>query len=128
METKAYSSNKITQNPSTSKLLVNYINDLASWWFVSMPVYMLRSLARLNQVLNDKLSILLLLETFFVPWKRDYKLIGRFMGVIMRIIYIPIALLVVLIINLAYISAILIWLILPIITGFLILFGFIVPI
>lgn len=128
METKAYSSNKITQNPSTSKLLVNYISDLASWWFVSMPVYMLRSLARLNQVLNDKLSILLLLETFFVPWKRDYKLIGRFMGVIMRIIYIPIALLIVLIINLAYISAILIWLVLPIITGFLILFGFIVPI
>ncbi len=128
MESTVYTMHGTTPSPNTAKLLLNYITDLLQWWFVQMPIHIIRSLGRINLVLNDRLSILLLLRTFFIPWKRDYQLVGRIMGVVMRLLYIPVALFIVIMVNLVYLAFLVIWLILPIITLLIALFGFILPI
>lgn len=81
-----------------------------------MPIWHLRELNRISIVVDDQLSLSFLLKTFFVPWHRDYTFMGITFGIVMRIIYIPIALVIYLTMVLLYLGIILIWLILPIAT------------
>lgn len=127
MDEKAYSTKQLITNPNTFKLATKYLKDLLIWWFIEMPVFFIKSQYRINQVLNDKLSVFLLIKTFFLPWKRDYKFIGYFFGIVMRILYIPIAVFIILSINIFYLLFIIIWIFLPIFALFFMLFGFLIP-
>jgi len=81
-----------------------------------MPVWHLKRLARLSTVVDDQFSLSLLLSNFFIPWHRDYSLIGIFFGIVMKVLYLPIALAIYLGSISFYIVIILLWLILPIAT------------
>lgn len=79
-----------------------------------MPIWHLRKLARISVVVNDNLSISLLVQNFFLPWHRDYSMMGYIFGLLIKILYLPIALIIYLLSVIVYITIILIWLILPV--------------
>ena len=79
-----------------------------------MPIWHLRKLDRISTVMDDTLSISLLVRNFFVPWHRDYSLMGFGFGIVMKLLYLPIALALYLLATLFYFALIIIWLLLPI--------------
>ena len=101
---------------SYAAILLYAVQDFLRWWYIKMPIWHLRQLNRLSIVVDDNLSLSVLMKTFFIPWHRDYSLMGFFMGIMMRILYIPIATAIYLIIVISYLLVLLIWLILPIAT------------
>ena len=101
---------------SYSKILVYFIQDFLNWWYVKMPIRHLKILGRISVLVDDNLSMSLLLKNFFVPWHRDNSLIGYFFGFLIKIFYLPIALLIYILSILTYLAVIIIWLLLPIAT------------
>jgi hypothetical protein len=101
---------------SYSKIFLYYIQDFLNWWYVKMPVRHLRILGRLSVLVDDNLSMSLLFKNFFVPWHRDNSFFGYFFGVIIKILYLPFALIIYLLSIITYLAVILIWLILPVAT------------
>jgi hypothetical protein len=97
-------------------ILVYSFQNFLRWWYVKMPIWHLKRLARLSVVVDDQFSISLLLSNFFIPWHRDYSLIGIFFGIVMKLLYLPIAITIYLISVSFYFSIIVIWLGLPIVT------------
>ena len=81
-----------------------------------MPIKYLRIFVRISTILDDNLSISLLFKNFFVPWHRDRTIIGYIFGIVIKIIYLPIAISLFLIALSIFIALILLWLILPIAT------------
>jgi len=79
-----------------------------------MPIWHLRKLARISVVVNDNLSLSLLVQNFFLPWHRDYSMMGYIFGLLIKVLYIPIALFIYLTSVIIYIIIILIWLLLPV--------------
>ena len=79
---------------SYSKILVYFIQDFLNWWYVKMPIRHLKILGRISVLVDDNLSMSLLFKNFFVPWHRDNSLIGYFFGFLVKIFYLPIALLI----------------------------------
>ncbi len=90
--------------------------DFFDWWYIKMPIQLFKYAKRITSVSEDQLSLTLLLKTFFTPWHRDNKLVGYFMGMMMRILYIPIALFIQIIVVFLSYSVILLWILLPIIS------------
>ena len=99
---------------SYPQILVFYIQDFLNWWYIKIPSRYLRIFGRLSTILDDNLSISLLFKNFFVPWHRDRTVIGFIFGIVIKIIYLPIAITLYIIALIAYLLFILIWLILPI--------------
>ena len=88
--------------------------DFLRWWYIKMPVWHLRRFARLSVVLDDQFSISLLLRNFFLPWHRDFSVIGIFFGILMKLLYLPIGISIYLICIMFYLFLFISWLILPI--------------
>lgn len=88
--------------------------DFLRWWYVKMPLWHLRRIARFSVVLDDQFSISLLLANFFVPWHRDYSVVGYLFGIIMKLLFLPIAISIYILCMTISILVFLIWLILPI--------------
>lgn len=86
------------------------------WWFVKMPIWHLKRFARLSIVIDDLFSISLLLTNFFLPWHRDYSMIGIFFGIVMKLLYLPIGISIYIIGMLGYLLLIVAWIVLPIAT------------
>ena len=105
-----------TKIDSYSMILLYSFQDFLRWWYIRMPIWHLRKLNRLSIVVDDQLSLSLLAKTFFIPWHRDYSAMGIVFGIAMRILYLPLALSIYIVIVLAYLVVILIWLLLPIAT------------
>ncbi|HAM37266.1 TPA: hypothetical protein DCP76_03470 [Patescibacteria group bacterium] len=105
-----------TKVDSYTTILLYSFQDFLKWWYIKMPIWHLRLLNRLAIVVDDQLSLSLLAKTFFTPWHRDYTAMGFLFGIVMRLLYIPIATSIFLMIFFAYLAVILIWLILPIAT------------
>lgn len=102
-----------TKTDSIIAIIVYSFQDFLKWWYIQMPIWHFRKLARISLVTDDTLSITLLLKNFFTPWHRDYSIIGWFFGIIMKLLYLPIAIVIYLITILVYIAIILLWLALP---------------
>lgn len=81
-----------------------------------MPSRYLRTLGRIATILDDNLSISLLIKNFFVPWRRDRTIFGFIFGIVIKSLYLPIAISLFLLGISIYTIIILIWLILPIAT------------
>lgn len=79
-----------------------------------MPVWHLRRLGRLSVVIDDQFSITLLIKHFFLPWHRDYSVIGYVFGILMKILYLPIPIAIYFIGMTLYFLVFLGWLVLPI--------------
>jgi len=97
------------------------VQDFLKWWYVQMPLWHLRRLGRISVVVDDFLSITVLLKNFFLPWHRDYSFIGYFFGIIVKLLYLPIAIALYIIAVSIYIAWIIIWLALPIATSVFVL-------
>ena len=96
------------------QIFMYYIQDFLSWWYIKMPARYLRIFGRLATVLDDNLSISLLLRNFFVAWHRDRTVFAFIFGMVIKILYLPFALVPFVLILILYIVFILSWLILPI--------------
>ena len=99
---------------SYSTILIFTFQDFLRWWYVKMPTWHLRRLLRLSIVIDDQFSISLLLRYFFLPWHRDFSLIGYVFGILIKLMYLPIVISVYLLCILIYIIVFFVWLILPI--------------
>jgi len=106
---------------STLSILRYYVREFLNWWYIKMIVWHLRMLERVSVLADDNLSLSLLLRHFFLPWHRDYSLIGYVFGILIKIIYLPFAIITYLVITTLYLSVILAWLVLPPATVFFIL-------
>jgi hypothetical protein len=105
-----------TKVDSYAAILLYSFQDFLRWWYIKMPIWHLRVLNRLAKVVDDQLSLSLLSKTFFTPWHRDYSAMGYLFGIAMRILYLPIAVTIFLLILFLYLLFILFWIILPIAT------------
>ncbi len=115
---------KVLNEDGVDNLLVVFtyaIKDFLYWWYVKMPLWHLRMLARISTLVDDNLSISLLFKNFFLPWHRDFSFIGYTFGILMKVIYLPIAIIGYLFCNVMYLFLILVWLLLPPATLFFIL-------
>lgn len=101
---------------STLTILKYTVREFLNWWYVKMTVWHLRMLVRISTILDDNLSISLLLKNFFLPWHRDFSFIGYVFGILIKIVFLPIAILIYLLFTLLYFLLICIWLLLPIAT------------
>lgn len=102
----------VTQN----SLLWEDIKDFFYWWYIQMPVYYLLTLRRTHFVLIDKLSISLLYRNFFTPWQRSYTTLNLLIGVFIKLVYLPIAVIIYTIVITGFASFFVVWLILPLLT------------
>lgn len=105
-----------SEDISLSRIILLTLYDFFDWWYIEMPMKISKIIGRISTVILDQFSIGTLTRTFFVPWHRDHKPIGYFMGIVMRILYIPIATMFYLFIMVISISALFGWILLPIIT------------
>ena len=88
--------------------------DFLRWWYIKMPIWHLRRLARLSIVIDDQFSISLLLRHFFLPWHRDNSAIGYLFGILMKILFLPFGISIYLASVALYLLLFIFWLILPI--------------
>lgn len=86
-----------------------------------MPAWYLRIIQRIIVICDDTLSMSLLIKTFFVPWHRDYSPVGRGFGIAMRMIYLPIAAFLSILLILGMFAVTIVWAFLPFIALFSIL-------
>lgn len=86
------------------------------WWYTKMSMWHLKMLGRISVLLDDNLSITLLLKNFFLPWHRDFSFIGYVFGILIKILYLPIAISIYLLFCTLYITLILLWFLLPPVT------------
>lgn len=101
---------------SLSQIITMEVSDFFNWWYVKMPILYLAFLRRLSVIIDDNFSISLLLKTFFIPWKRDATVIGLFMGIIIRLLYLPIAIITYCIVMILALTFVLSWIFIPILT------------
>ena len=99
---------------SYSTIFVFTLQDFLRWWYIKMPIWHLRRFARLSIVIDDQFSISVLFRHFFLPWHRDFSVIGYVFGILMKILYLPIAIAVYMICMIFYFLLFVSWLILPI--------------
>jgi hypothetical protein len=94
-------------------VIIFSFKDFLDWWYVQMPIVYMLYLKRISTVVNDRLSITTLLKTFHIPWHRDYKLVGYFVGITARLLYLPIAILIYLTAVIAVILLLVFWIVVP---------------
>ena len=81
-----------------------------------MPTWYMGFIRRMAVLLDDTFSISLLMKTFFVPFHRDRSWVGRGFGIAIRIVYIPLASFISLVILALLIAITVFWALLPIIS------------
>ncbi|KUK77680.1 MAG: transmembrane(s)protein [candidate division WS6 bacterium 34_10] len=113
-----------TKVDSYLEIFNNFITDFIQWWYVQMPIWHLRALRRVVIFLDDNLSFSLLLKNFFVPWHRDKDILGYLVGITTKVLYLPIAFIIIATFTTTYIFFIFFWLLLPPSTVFLIIRSF----
>lgn len=104
------------ENVSLSKIILLTLYDFFDWWYIESPVRLSKYIGRISEVTLDQLSIVALLRTFFVPWHRDYRPLGRLMGLVMRLLYVPIALVIYILVMSFSLLILFGWILLPIVT------------
>lgn len=105
-----------SKTDSYAEIAVYSFQNFLKWWYVKMPIWHFKRIARASVVLDDNLSISLLFRHFFVPWHRDYSLIGFFFGFLIKLFYLPIAISIYLMVMLTSLILVLVWLFLPVAT------------
>ncbi|MBN2100344.1 hypothetical protein JW710_00405 [Candidatus Dojkabacteria bacterium] len=105
----------------TTQTVIDEIIAFFGWWYIEMPIWYIGLIQRIATICDDTLSISLLLKTFFVPWHRDRTWVGYFIGIMARIIYLPIAIVITLTILTLLILVATAWALLPPVTIFFIL-------
>jgi hypothetical protein len=95
---------------------LNWFKSFFLWWYVSMPVWYILSLKKILMIIDDKFSVSLLLKNFFLPWHKTKNVIGYALGISVKIVFLPIGISLLLFTSIIYITYIVLWLLLPLIT------------
>ena len=98
------------------EIIVYTFKQFIRWWYAKMSMWHFKMLERISVLLDDNLSITLLLRNFFLPWHRDFSFIGYVFGILIKILYLPIAVGIYLFFCTMYTALILIWFLLPPVT------------
>ncbi len=113
------------QQPNPISLLGNlfeFIRSFFAWWYGDIPLAMFALLRRSIVIVNDMTSFGIIVKGFFRPWKNDYNIAGWLVGIVIKTVYLPIALSLFVIVFAVFIALLLIQLaILPIIIGLIII-------
>jgi hypothetical protein len=102
-----------TKVNSYSEIFIYFLKDFFQWWYIQMPIWHLRTLRRIVVFLDDNLSFSLLLSNFFVPWHRDRNVMGYLVGIVSKIVFLPISFVLIAVSTITYIMFIFFWLLLP---------------
>ena len=102
-----------TKVNSYFEIFINFLNDFLRWWYIQMPIWHIRMIRRIVLVLDDNLSFSLLLKNFFLPWHRDRNIMGYFVGIISKLVYLPIAFSIIITAIIVYTLFFFFWLLLP---------------
>jgi hypothetical protein len=94
----------------------NWSKSFFLWWYVSMPVWYILSLKRILTIIDDKFSVTLLLKNFFIPWHKKNNIFNYIFGILIKIIFLPIGISLIVLTSIIYMSYIIIWLLIPPIT------------
>lgn len=100
---------------SNTQAFMLWFKDISTWWYITMPIWYILSLRRLLTIIDDQFSISILFLNFFVPWHRDNSFVGFIMGIIMKLLFLPIGCTVFLTVLSSYLLFLLIWVLLPVI-------------
>ena len=100
----------------SSEVIWDEIKSFFIWWYVEIPTWYIGFLKRVLTVCDDTFSISLLIKTFFVPWHRDYSWMGYGFGIVMRILYLPLALFITAIVFVILLIVTILWALLPILS------------
>ncbi len=100
---------------SNTQAFMLWFKDISAWWYITMPVWYILSLRRVLTIIDDQFSVSLLFLNFFVPWHRDNSFVGIIMGIIMKLLFLPIGATVFLTTLVCYLLFLLIWILLPVI-------------
>jgi hypothetical protein len=84
-------------------------------WYIDALKNFLNFWANTIQKLDKNFAVKINLINFFEPLYKDYSIIGRFVGIILRLLRILIGLLIYLIISFIILGFILFWLLIPLI-------------
>jgi hypothetical protein len=114
--------NELAKSASPLLTPAQFVLGFLKWWYIDAITAHLRFFKRLVEILFDRLSITLLLKTFFVPWHRTPDAFGIIFGIVMRLIWIPFALIIVLLVIAVGVLFVLLWMFLPFITIYNIIF------
>ena len=98
------------------EIIVYTFKQFIRWWYAKMSMWHFKMLERISVLLDDNLSITLLLRNFFLPWHRDFSFIGYVFGILIKILYLPIAVGIYLLFCTMYTALILVWFLLPPVT------------
>jgi len=101
---------------SNIEIIVYTFKQFIRWWYRKMSMWHFKMLGRISVLLDDNLTITLLLKNFFLPWHRDFSFIGYVFGILIKILYLPIAISIFLLFCTLYIALILLWFLLPPVT------------
>jgi hypothetical protein len=103
---------------ATTPNLLAYISfsskDLLYWWYIQMPIFYLQKLNRISTVVSDQLSLAILIRYFFVPWKRHRAVVGYFIGIITKLLYLPIAIFIYISVMLIFCALMLLWILMAV--------------
>lgn len=101
--------------PTITGSFLDEVFSFVIWWYRHIPLWALRLFKRVAIVCDDTFSISLLITTFFVPWHRDYSITGRVVGIIVRIVYLPVVISITIALLILVIAFLLFWIALPLI-------------
>lgn len=105
-----------------------FIRSFFGWWYGDVPITLFAILKRTTTVINDLTSFTLILKGFFRPWKNDYNIAGWLVGIVIKLVYIPVILTFFFLTFLIFMVILLLQLaILPTIIGLIILNPFLNP-
>ncbi len=111
-----FTDEEFSSTPNFASYISFNTKDLLYWWYIQMPIYYLNKINRISTVVSDQLSIIVLLRNFFIPWKRHRAAVGYFIGILTKLMYLPFAIFIYLLVMATYLSFILIWLSIPPVT------------
>lgn len=98
---------------SAFSIAIYATKDFLTWWYIRMSLWHLRMLGRVSTLVNDNMSISLLIRNFFLPWHRDRTFIGYTFGILIKLIYLPVAIIAYIFACIFYLLLFLLWLVLP---------------
>jgi hypothetical protein len=105
-----------------------FIRSFFAWWYGDVPLSIFALLRRTLVVVNDSTSFGLIVRGFFRPWKNDYNIAGWLVGIVIKLVYIPLAGIFLLLTILFYLALLLLQLsIMPIILGLILINPFLKP-
>lgn len=108
---------KDVEPDSYIEIFLYSIKDFFSWWYVEMPIKYFRTWNRIMVILNDQLSITVILSNLLLPWRRHRSFAGYFFGISIKLIYLPFAIIAFLLGSSLYLAFIIFWILVPIALG-----------